>query len=264
MCPFVCFTACVRSTGTFDLDLVKTCVFILYLCRACWLLNILSGHVKCERNRAQDVQPWPSACSQSTHSLSHLHARSLIFVSSLPLSSRLCLRHCTATHDIMGLLLCHFVKTVTTAHSALIRRVFVLRHHVKFAFVHTFMWNRVTMWLNPVMLYLLCTKVTYSLNQTQNEFYITSAFLDLFFYNNLQDFFLVLCYLKLFNIIMKNLKWLRINTYLINAGLCLHILYSIFLNTIFIIWTIFSALVPIHWTRAWTICETSPFVFHVT
>ncbi len=132
ICPYVLFTACVCFTGTFDLVNVNTCVFILYLCRACWLLNILSGHVKCERNRAQDVQLWPSACSQNTHSLtlslSHLHARSLIFVSSLPptLSSpRLCLCHCTATHDIMGLLLCHLVRVCLQHIQCLCRDIMI-------------------------------------------------------------------------------------------------------------------------------------------
>lgn len=130
---YVLFTACVRSTGAFDLVNVNTCVFILYLCRACWLLNILSGHVKCERNRAQDVQLWPSACSQSTHSLtlslSHLHAHSLIFVSTLPptLSSPLPL-NCNTWHN--GPIIVPFCSSVTSADL-----VFVLGHHVKFASV---------------------------------------------------------------------------------------------------------------------------------
>lgn len=175
MCPYVPFTAYVRSAGAFELVNVNTCVFILYLCRVCWLHNILSGHVKCERNRAQDVQLWPSACSQSTHtpslphSLIHMLAHSFLFPPSLPLAPRLCLCHCTATHDIMGLLLCFFCLTVTSIHSALIQWVFVLRHLVKIASVHTCMRKRVTMWVIPVMQYLLCIKVTYLVAQPQKE-----------------------------------------------------------------------------------------------
>ncbi len=129
MCMWTCWHASVHMslllhvcfTGTFDLVNVNTCVFILYLCRACWLLNILSGHVKCERNRAQDVQIWPSACSQNTHSLtlslSHLHARSLIFVSSLPptLSSPLPVPlHCSSWHN--GPIIVPFSSSVSSAH----------------------------------------------------------------------------------------------------------------------------------------------------
>lgn len=42
-------------------------------------------------------------------SLIYMLAHSFLFPPSLPLCPRPCLRHCTATHDIMGLLLCLFV-----------------------------------------------------------------------------------------------------------------------------------------------------------
>jgi len=135
-------------------------IFILHLCRACWLLNILSGHVKCERNRAQNVQLWPSACSLSTLtpslSLTHLQARSLIFVTILPPTRSSPLPaplHCYTWHN--GPIIVPFCLSVTSAHSALIQNVFVLGHHDKIT--STWMSNIVCFWMtvrvNPVMQY---------------------------------------------------------------------------------------------------------------
>lgn len=101
----ICSTACTCVSCVFDRMNVHMWLFILYLYRACGLLNILSGHVKCERNRAQDVQFWPSVHPEHTHSLTHLHTRVHAYSCFLPILPALsCLHPSTATHGIMALL----------------------------------------------------------------------------------------------------------------------------------------------------------------
>lgn len=142
------FFACVRATVAFDLMNVNMCIFILYLCRACWLLNILSGHVKCERkteHRMCSSGPQRAVRAHSlTHSLSHsfsyslthfcFHPPSLPPALSSPLPAPL---HCYTWHN--GPIIVPFCLSVTSAHSALIQIVFVLGHHVKIASIHTCM-----------------------------------------------------------------------------------------------------------------------------
>jgi len=155
-----CSFICVFVPHALLISWIWICIFILHLCRACWLLNILSGHVKCERNRAQNVQLWPSACSLSTLtpslSLTHLQARSLIFVTILPPTRSSPLPaplHCYTWHN--GPIIVPFCLSVTSAHSALIQNVFVLGHHDKIT--STWMSNIVCFWMtvrvNPVMQY---------------------------------------------------------------------------------------------------------------
>lgn len=85
-----------------------------------------------------------SVQSEHTHSLSpsltHFHARSLIFVSTLPptLSSPLpAPLHCYTWHN--GPIIVPSSLSVTSAHSALIQKVFVFGPHVKIASIHTCM-----------------------------------------------------------------------------------------------------------------------------
>ncbi len=166
MCPYVLFTVCVPQAV---LILWMWIRMYLYCTSAepadCSTSSQVMWNVSGTEHRMCSSGP-QHAVRAHTHSLSHsviyMLTHSFLFPPSLPLSPRLWLCHCTATHDIMGLLLCHFV-CVTSAHS-----VFVLGHHVKFASVHTWMRKRVTMRVIPVMQYLLCTKVSYSLDQTQN------------------------------------------------------------------------------------------------
>lgn len=107
-----------------------------------------------------------------TPSLTHFHARSLIFVSTLPptLSSPLpAPLHCYTWHN--GPIIVPFCLSVTSAHSALIQKVFVLGHHVKIASIHTCMSKTVCFWITKRVFPVINKGygITYLLAHPQNS-----------------------------------------------------------------------------------------------